>query len=313
AVVAVVEALSLYEQLEVGEAVLMVVGGEQEVRAVGTLEEHGVLHVDLASTQLEHDSTGAQFENPIRSDYHQTIMPSQDQAPLKDVDLEQMLMNLKEGDHYVVNHGEGLIAVDFDGHVSLAEKEGAGIVERRSGTGHAQEVEIEETDAAAPAPIAAARGCDRGWRHYCEAAVEEAAASAFGVAEAVGEGAERCRGDQRRSGLGSCPTRRQRVPMRKRCPRRLLRRGDRGRMLEFSAEEIATVTQGRRRGGRGGTEGEQSLAAIAEGWSQEKHDRVDLARKIDGKEEAGNSAVGRGRGPRLLRMQGQMRAEASAG
>ncbi|KAJ8499535.1 hypothetical protein OPV22_010087 [Ensete ventricosum] len=53
AVVAVVEALSLYEQLEVGEAVLMVVGGEQEVRAVGTLEEHGVLHVDLASTQLE--------------------------------------------------------------------------------------------------------------------------------------------------------------------------------------------------------------------------------------------------------------------
>ncbi|RWW61445.1 hypothetical protein BHE74_00031506 [Ensete ventricosum] len=36
-------------------------------------------------------------------------------------------MNLKEGDRYVVNHGEGLTAVDFSGHVSLVEKESAGM------------------------------------------------------------------------------------------------------------------------------------------------------------------------------------------
>ncbi|RWV82503.1 hypothetical protein GW17_00055996 [Ensete ventricosum] len=42
-----------------------------------------------------------------------TIMPPQDQAPMKDVDLEQRLMNLKEGDRYVINHGEGLTTVDF--------------------------------------------------------------------------------------------------------------------------------------------------------------------------------------------------------
>ncbi|RWV95232.1 hypothetical protein GW17_00042153 [Ensete ventricosum] len=49
-----------------------------------------------------------------------------------------MPINLKEGDRYVVNYGEGLTAVDFGGHVSLAEKEGVGMVERRSGTGHAE-------------------------------------------------------------------------------------------------------------------------------------------------------------------------------
>ncbi|RRT49948.1 hypothetical protein B296_00050512 [Ensete ventricosum] len=49
-------------------------------------------------------------------------MPSQDQAPVKDADLEPMPMNLKEGDSYVVNHGEDLMAVDFDGYVSLAKK-----------------------------------------------------------------------------------------------------------------------------------------------------------------------------------------------
>ncbi|RWW04672.1 hypothetical protein BHE74_00053327 [Ensete ventricosum] len=49
-----------------------------------------------------------------------------------------MSMNLKEGDRYVVNHGEGLTVVDFGDHVSLTEKEGAGMVERRSGTGHVQ-------------------------------------------------------------------------------------------------------------------------------------------------------------------------------
>ncbi|RWW45524.1 hypothetical protein BHE74_00048623, partial [Ensete ventricosum] len=84
------------------------------------------------------DSTGAKFENPIRSNYHWTIMPPQDQAPMKDTDLEQMLMNLKEGDRYVVNHDEGLTVVDFDDHVSLAEKEGAGMAKRRSSTGHTQ-------------------------------------------------------------------------------------------------------------------------------------------------------------------------------
>ncbi|RWW26833.1 hypothetical protein BHE74_00029875 [Ensete ventricosum] len=44
-----------------------------------------------------------------------TIMPPQDQAPVKDADLEQRPMNLKEGDRYVLNHGEGLMVVDFDG------------------------------------------------------------------------------------------------------------------------------------------------------------------------------------------------------
>ncbi|RRT51184.1 hypothetical protein B296_00044861 [Ensete ventricosum] len=58
-------------------------------------------------------------------------MPPQDQTPVKDADLEQMQMNMKEGDRYVVNHGEGLTIVDFGGHVSLVEKEGAGIAERR--------------------------------------------------------------------------------------------------------------------------------------------------------------------------------------
>ncbi|RZS16730.1 hypothetical protein BHM03_00048757 [Ensete ventricosum] len=53
-----------------------------------------------------------------------------------------------------------------------------------------------------------------------------------------------------------------------------------------------------------------------EGLQVQKRDRADLARKIDGREEAGNNAVGRGRGPRLLRLprlQGQMRAAALAG
>ncbi|RRT65655.1 hypothetical protein B296_00011419 [Ensete ventricosum] len=52
-------------------------------------------------------------------------MPPQDQTPMKDTDLEHMSMNLKEGDRCVVNHGEGLMAVNFDSHVSLVEKEGA--------------------------------------------------------------------------------------------------------------------------------------------------------------------------------------------
>ncbi|RZS07207.1 hypothetical protein BHM03_00038000 [Ensete ventricosum] len=50
--------------------------------------------------------------------------------------------------------------------------------------------------------------------------------------------------------------------------------------------------------------------------SSSKHGRADLARKIDDREEADNSAVGKGRGPRLLRLsrlQGQMRAATSAG
>ncbi|RWV78569.1 hypothetical protein GW17_00060437 [Ensete ventricosum] len=58
--------------------------------------------------------------------------------PVKDADLEQMPTNLKEGDRYVVNHDEGLTAIDFDGHVSLVEKESASMAERRFGTGHAQ-------------------------------------------------------------------------------------------------------------------------------------------------------------------------------
>ncbi|RWW06447.1 hypothetical protein GW17_00030225 [Ensete ventricosum] len=53
-------------------------------------------------------------------------------------------------------------------------------------------------------------------------------------------------------------------------------------------------------------------SGAAEGWPQKKRGRADLARKIDGRDKAGNSAVGRGRGRRLLRLpglQGQMRAK----
>ncbi|RRT60738.1 hypothetical protein B296_00009575 [Ensete ventricosum] len=57
-------------------------------------------------------------------------MPPQDQAPVKDVELEPMLMNLKEGDRYVINHGEDLTTIDFGGYVSLAKKEDAGVVGR---------------------------------------------------------------------------------------------------------------------------------------------------------------------------------------
>ncbi|RRT65051.1 hypothetical protein B296_00040728 [Ensete ventricosum] len=50
-------------------------------------------------------------------------MPPQDRAPIKDVDLEMMSMNLKEGGCCVVNRDKDLTAVDFGGDVSLAEKE----------------------------------------------------------------------------------------------------------------------------------------------------------------------------------------------
>ncbi|RWV86216.1 hypothetical protein GW17_00051912 [Ensete ventricosum] len=57
-------------------------------------------------------------------------MPSQDQAPMEDADLESMLVNLKEGDRYIVNHNEDLMAIDFSGYVSLAEKEDVGMARR---------------------------------------------------------------------------------------------------------------------------------------------------------------------------------------
>ncbi|RZR88237.1 hypothetical protein BHM03_00015778 [Ensete ventricosum] len=41
-----------------------------------------------------------------------------------------MSINLKEGDRYVVNHGEDMTIVDFGGYVSLAEKEDAGMAGR---------------------------------------------------------------------------------------------------------------------------------------------------------------------------------------
>ncbi|RWW41610.1 hypothetical protein BHE74_00052891 [Ensete ventricosum] len=81
-----------------------------------------------------------------------TIMPLYDQALMKDVNLELIPINLKEGDCYVINHGKGMMVVDFGGylrrdryivnrgkglttvnfsyHVSLTEKEGAGMTRR---------------------------------------------------------------------------------------------------------------------------------------------------------------------------------------
>ncbi|RWV82681.1 hypothetical protein GW17_00055798 [Ensete ventricosum] len=41
-----------------------------------------------------------------------------------------MSINLKEGDRYVINHGEDMTVVDFGGYVSLAEKEDAGMAGR---------------------------------------------------------------------------------------------------------------------------------------------------------------------------------------
>ncbi|RWV83372.1 hypothetical protein BHE74_00046939 [Ensete ventricosum] len=49
-----------------------------------------------------------------------------------------MLMNLKEGDHYVVNRGEGLMTFDFDDDISMTE-EGAGMAGSWCGTGQTQQ------------------------------------------------------------------------------------------------------------------------------------------------------------------------------
>ncbi|RRT38394.1 hypothetical protein B296_00018741 [Ensete ventricosum] len=58
--------------------------------------------------------------------------------------------------------------------------------------------------------------------------------------------------------------------------------------------------------------GEAMLVTIVEGWSQEKRGWAVLARKIDGREEAGNSMVGRGRGLHLLRLPG-LQGDAAVG
>ncbi|RWV93393.1 hypothetical protein GW17_00044149 [Ensete ventricosum] len=47
-------------------------------------------------------------------------MPSQDKAPMKEADLEPMLMNLKEKDRYVANRDEGLTLVDFGNYARAA-------------------------------------------------------------------------------------------------------------------------------------------------------------------------------------------------
>ncbi|RWV87069.1 hypothetical protein GW17_00050977 [Ensete ventricosum] len=53
----------------------------------------------------------------------------QDQAPVKDADLELKPMNLKEGDRYVINHDEGLTAIDFD----RGDAATAGTIDRSEG------------------------------------------------------------------------------------------------------------------------------------------------------------------------------------
>ncbi|RRT70637.1 hypothetical protein B296_00020778 [Ensete ventricosum] len=62
------------------------------------------------------------LESSSKIRFDRTIMPPQDQALVKDADLEPMPMNLKEEDRYVVNHDEGLTVVDFGGYVILDEK-----------------------------------------------------------------------------------------------------------------------------------------------------------------------------------------------
>ncbi|RZS03636.1 hypothetical protein BHM03_00033832 [Ensete ventricosum] len=86
-------------------------------------------------------------------------------------------------------------------------------------------------------------------------------------------------------------------------------------LLQMEPSAVAVATEARLRQ-REEEIGEATVAAIAEGWPQEKHDWADLAGKIDGREEAGNNTVSRGRGPQLLRLpglQGHMRAATSAG
>ncbi|RWV80885.1 hypothetical protein GW17_00057767, partial [Ensete ventricosum] len=70
------------------------------------------------------------LEPSLKIRLDRTIMPPQDQAPVKNVDLELMSMNLKEEDRYVINHGEDLTAVDFGSYVSLIEKEDIGMTRR---------------------------------------------------------------------------------------------------------------------------------------------------------------------------------------
>ncbi|RZS19776.1 hypothetical protein BHM03_00052199 [Ensete ventricosum] len=60
---------------------------------------------------------------------NRTIMPPRDQAPVKDVDLEQRLMNMKEGDCYVVNHDKGLTTANFGGGDAAT----AGAIDRSEG------------------------------------------------------------------------------------------------------------------------------------------------------------------------------------
>ncbi|RZS15227.1 hypothetical protein BHM03_00047034 [Ensete ventricosum] len=64
-----------------------------------------------------------------------------DDVNLVEKEIVVLSITVKEGDRYVVNHGESLTIVNFDGHVSLAEKEGVGMAERRSDTGHTQQKE----------------------------------------------------------------------------------------------------------------------------------------------------------------------------
>ncbi|RWW50037.1 hypothetical protein BHE74_00043734 [Ensete ventricosum] len=56
-------------------------------------------------------------------------MLPQNRAPIKDVDLEPMSINLKEGGYSVINRGEDLTTVDFGSDVSLAEKEQTNLLE----------------------------------------------------------------------------------------------------------------------------------------------------------------------------------------
>ncbi|RWV98015.1 hypothetical protein GW17_00039165 [Ensete ventricosum] len=94
------------------------------------------LREDLMTVDFDDDVRLAEKEQTILLEpsskirLDRTIMPPQDQTPVKNADLELMPMNLKEEDCYVVNHVENLMVVDFDDYVSLAEKEDAGMAER---------------------------------------------------------------------------------------------------------------------------------------------------------------------------------------
>ncbi|RRT52423.1 hypothetical protein B296_00017132 [Ensete ventricosum] len=94
-----------------------------------------------------------------------TIMPLYDQALVKDINLELMPINLTEGDCYVINHGKGLMVVDFGDYLEAAMKRLKVVV------GGWEHKAVADNQGCSPVSIGKeSRGCcDNGrvWRRDC--------------------------------------------------------------------------------------------------------------------------------------------------